>query len=155
MAKVSAIINGRPLIPVSSDPQSPFILTPAMLLTQKGAVSPPPGEFGDRDLLLKQWRQVQALANEFLLRWKREYLPTLQSRSKWNETRRNLQEGDVVLLKDNKAARNTWPMVVVTSAIHSQVGKVRTVSLRTTAQGTPKSFTRPVTEVILLLPSTD
>ncbi|XP_067279227.1 uncharacterized protein [Pseudorasbora parva] len=155
MAEVSAIINARPLIPVSSDPESPFILTPAVLLTQKGAVPPPPGKFGDRDLLLNQWRQVQALANEFWLRWKREYLPTLQSRRKWNKTCRNLQAGDVVLLKDNQAARNTWPMAVVTSAIHSQDGKVRTVSLRTTAQGTPKAFTRPVTEVVLLLPSTD
>ncbi len=44
MAEVSAIINARPLIPVSTDPQSPFILTPAMLLTQKGAVPSPPGE---------------------------------------------------------------------------------------------------------------
>ncbi len=70
MAEVSAIINARPLIPVSTDPQSPFILTPAMLLTQKGAVPSPPGEFNDRDLLLNQWRQVQALADEFWLRWK-------------------------------------------------------------------------------------
>ncbi len=29
--------------------------------------------------------------------------------------RRNLQEGDIILLKDNQAARNTWPMAVVTS----------------------------------------
>ncbi|RXN37591.1 hypothetical protein ROHU_001910 [Labeo rohita] len=126
-----------------------------MLLTQKGAVPSPPGEFSDRDLLLNQWRQVQALANEFWFKWKREYLPTLQYRRKWNEIRRNLQEGDIVLLKDNQAARNVWPMAVVTSAIHSQDGKVRTVNLRTTAQGTPKNFTRPITEVILLLPSTD
>lgn len=127
MAEVSAIINARPLIPVSTDPQSPFILTPAMLLTQKGAVPSPPGEFNERDLLLNHWRKVQALADEFCLRWKREYLPTLQSRRKWNEMCRNLQGGDIVLLKDNQAARNTWPMTVVTSAIHSQDGKVRTV----------------------------
>ncbi len=154
MTEVSAIINARPFIPVSTDPQSPFILTPAMLLTQKGAVLSPPGEFSDRDLL-NQWRQAQALANEFWHRWKREYLPTLQSRRKWHEMRHNLQEGDIILLKDNQAAHNMWPMAVVTSAIHSQDGKVRTVNLRTTAQGTPKTFTRPITEVVLLLPSTD
>jgi len=66
-----------------------------------------------------------------------------------------LQEGDIVLLKDNQAARNTWPMAVVTSAIYSQDGKVRTVSLRTSAQSTSKFFTRPVTEVVLLSLSTD
>lgn len=35
MAEVLAIVNARALIPVSTDPESPSILTPAMLLTQK------------------------------------------------------------------------------------------------------------------------
>ncbi|KAI7804924.1 hypothetical protein IRJ41_023810 [Triplophysa rosa] len=65
MAEVTAIINARPLIPVSNDPEDPFILSPSMLLTQKTGVPPPPGDFTDKDLLTKQWRQVQALANKF------------------------------------------------------------------------------------------
>ncbi|KAK3542225.1 hypothetical protein QTP86_018786, partial [Hemibagrus guttatus] len=36
MAEVIGIVNSRPLVPISSDPDSPFLLTPAMLLTQKG-----------------------------------------------------------------------------------------------------------------------
>lgn len=35
MAEVMAIMNARPLIPVSTDPDCPEVLTPAMLLTQK------------------------------------------------------------------------------------------------------------------------
>ena len=35
MAEVMAIVNNRPLVPVSSDPTAPEILTPATLLTQK------------------------------------------------------------------------------------------------------------------------
>lgn len=35
MAEVTAVMNARPLVPVSSDPEAPFILTPATLLTQK------------------------------------------------------------------------------------------------------------------------
>ncbi|XP_037503363.1 uncharacterized protein LOC119378234 [Rhipicephalus sanguineus] len=35
MAEVSAIINARPLAPVSYDPEDPYLLTPATLLTQK------------------------------------------------------------------------------------------------------------------------
>lgn len=35
MAEVSAIINARPLVPASADSETPVILTPAAILTQK------------------------------------------------------------------------------------------------------------------------
>ncbi len=56
MAEVTAIINARPLLPVSADPEQPFILSPSVLLTQKTGVPPPPGDFSDKDLYTKQWR---------------------------------------------------------------------------------------------------
>lgn len=66
MSEVSAIVNARPLTAVSTDPEHPEILTPAMLLTQKVAMPlVPPGHFDDRDLFRAQWRRVQYLANVF------------------------------------------------------------------------------------------
>ncbi|VDI68332.1 Hypothetical predicted protein [Mytilus galloprovincialis] len=68
MAEVSAIVNSRPLVPVSTDPENPLILTPAMLLTQKTDyvfTSDHLGEFDKRDLCLAEWRRVQALASVF------------------------------------------------------------------------------------------
>ena len=51
MSEVMAIMNGRPLVPVSSDPDMPTVLTPAMLLTQKvNPVLPPIGEYDLKDL---------------------------------------------------------------------------------------------------------
>lgn len=44
LAEVSAIINARPLVPVSSDPESPVLLTPATLLTQKIGIATIPTE---------------------------------------------------------------------------------------------------------------
>ena len=67
MAEVTAIINSRPLIPVSSDPEAPLILTPSMLLTQKIGTLPP-GNFSDANLLKNQWKSVQALADTFWAR---------------------------------------------------------------------------------------
>lgn len=144
MSEVSAIINARPLVPVSSDPDNPFILTPAVLLTQKVGAPPPSGEFSDKDLHRSQWKRVQALASMFWSRWRQEYLPTLQCRRKWNEDRRNLEKGDVVLLKDSQIARNEWPMAMVTSTFPSQDGKVRKVEVKISYQGNPKTFLRPV-----------
>nr|XP_055027142.1 uncharacterized protein LOC129416781 [Misgurnus anguillicaudatus] len=152
MAEVTAIINARPLLPVSTDPEQPFILSPSMLLTRKTGVPPPPGDFLDRDLYTKQWRQVQALANQFWTRWSREYLPCLQQRQKWTVPRKNLQVGDVVLLRDKQIARNCWPMARITAIFPGLDGHVRKVEVTTSDQGNIKTFLRPIAEVVLLLP---
>lgn len=55
MAEVTAIVNARPLVPVSSDPESPLILTPSMLLTQKICTPASPlGEFVEESSGLSQ-----------------------------------------------------------------------------------------------------
>ncbi|XP_059829970.1 plectin-like [Hypanus sabinus] len=153
MAEVTAIINAQSFLPVSSDPENPFILSPSTLLTQKAGAPPPPGDFSDKDLYTKQWRQVQALANQFWPRWRQKYLPSLQQRRKWTEPRRNLQVGDLVLLRDKQVARNSWPTARITATFPSEDGHVRKIELKTTDQGDVKIYQGPVTEVILLLPN--
>lgn len=39
MAEVSSIVNNRPLVPVLTDDNTPFILSPVILLTQKPMTS--------------------------------------------------------------------------------------------------------------------
>lgn len=151
MAEVSSIINARPLVPISTDPSSPFILCPAMILTQKQGVPSPPGDFCGKDLLKNQWKQVQALANGFWSRWRNEYLNTLQSRRKWHGTHRNLQSGDIVLLKQNQAPRNEWTMAIIAATFPSSDGKVRKVEVRTSSQGVSKTYLRPISDVVVLL----
>ncbi|XP_056093862.1 uncharacterized protein LOC130072671 [Rhinichthys klamathensis goyatoka] len=152
MAEVMAIMNARPLVPVSSDPDMPTVFTPAMLLTQKvDPVLPPAGEYDLKDLYSKQWKQVQALADSFWKRWRQEYLVLLQPRRKWHMDKPNLSEGDVVLLKDAQVKRNEWPVGVVVNAIPSKDSKVRKVDVRVGRQGTQRVYSRPVSEVVLLV----
>ncbi|XP_038155609.1 uncharacterized protein LOC119792853 [Cyprinodon tularosa] len=152
MAEVCAIMNARPLVPVSTDPESPLILTPSMLLTMKtGCAPPPPGNFENGILLKEQWKRVQSLADIFWSKWRREYLHTLQLRHKWQDKKQSLKEGDIVLLKDSQAKRNEWPMSIVSKTIPGKDGLVRKVEVTTSHAGTKKTFSRPVTEVVLLL----
>lgn len=82
--------------------------------------------------------------------------PTLQRKwRKWNVAHCNLKAGDLVLLKDDQVSRNEWPMTLVTAAFPSADGKVRKVELKTTNQDTPRTFLRPLSQVILLLPGKD
>lgn len=95
MAEVVAIINARPVVPVSTDPDHPFILTPATLLTQKVSLSSAPVGDWIKDLHKHQWQQVQHLAQTFWDRWKKQYLSTLQPRRKWQIPQLDLQPGSV------------------------------------------------------------
>ncbi|XP_063408738.1 uncharacterized protein LOC134692218 [Mytilus trossulus] len=154
MAEVSAIINSRPLVPVSTDPENPLILTPAMLLTQKTDyifTSDQLGEFDKRDLCLAEWRRVQALASVFWSRWRKEYLPLLQPRRKWTEDRRDLIKGDVILLKDKNLCRTQWPIGVILKSFKGSDEHVRKAEVRIIVNGKASVYTRPIVDMILLI----
>ncbi|KAK3096683.1 hypothetical protein FSP39_002345 [Pinctada imbricata] len=152
MAEVTSIINARPLTPLTTDPEVPFPLTPSTLLNMKSDQSVKCfriQDFNPRDLYTHQWRRVQHLANQFWSRWKREYLPTLQFREKWQQDCTNLKEGDIVVLRDNSEHRNDWPIGIIVKAYESADNRVRKVDVRLGRDR--KIYTRPVKEVILLL----
>lgn len=75
MAEVTSIINARPLAGIFYDPQKPYPLSPATLLTLKTTHTVDSfnlEEFSQKDLHKNQWRCVQYLSNCFWKRWKME-----------------------------------------------------------------------------------
>lgn len=85
MAEVCAKMNPRPLAAVSSDPDSPTVLSPATILIQRtGQHVESFPQFEVKDMIKSQWRQEQALAEQFWNQWRDRYLTTLQTRQKWN-----------------------------------------------------------------------
>ena len=151
LCEVEPIMNSRPLTPSSNNPDDLEALTPNHILTMKPAVLPPPGQFQREDIYLrKRWRKVQHLANLFWSRWKREYLLTLQQRTKWTKAQRNFQIGDTVLMKDDSTIRSCWPMGRIISTRPDSRGTVRSVTLKTAHSS---ELTRPIHKLVLLLPA--
>lgn len=147
------LVNSRPLTTDSlSDPQAPEPITPNHLLTLKTkAVLPPPGNFSRPDLYTrKRWRRVQFLADQFWLRWQREYCLQQQKRQKWNKTVPNVQVDDIVLICEDSSPRNEWPLARVTQVYPSDDGLVRKVSLFYTESGNKKLLDRPIHKLILV-----
>ena len=66
--------------------------------------------------------------------------------------RRNLQVGDIVLLRDRQTTRNCWPMPKITPTFTGKDGHARKVEVKTTDQDNAKTFVRPIAETVLLLP---
>ncbi|XP_061749014.1 uncharacterized protein LOC133547258 isoform X2 [Nerophis ophidion] len=145
------IINSRPLVPVSTDPDDPQILSPATLLTQKVSPSTAPVSDWVKDLHEQPWLQVQHLAQTFWERWKKKYLSTLQPQREWHSPHPNLLPGRVVLLKGDQLKRNHWPLGLITQVFPSKDGRVLKVEIKVSRKDGTKVFLRPVTETILLM----
>ena len=152
MAEVSAIMNSRPLVPVSTDPESPQVLSPSMLLTQKCESGMHPlADFDCKNMLKAQWQRMQALADMFWTRWKQEYIPTLQTHRKWHHEERDLKAGDIVLLKDDQSCRNDWPIGLVINGIKSDDGNVRKAEIHVIREGKANVYTCPLSELVQLI----
>ena len=146
--EIESVLNSRPLTYVSTSQGNVEPLTPNHLLLLRGCGEGIVGQFTADDLLsVKRWKQVQYLAEQFWLRWRREYLPTLQQRQRWVHRSRNVEPGDVVLIADEEVPRGHWALGRVLETYPSRDGLVRKVRLRT--GGTV--LTRPVHKLIVLL----
>lgn len=148
MCEVESLMNARPITTVSDDPKDLQALTPNHLLLAQSNQTLPPGVFNKADIYPKRrWRQVQYLVDIFWKRWIREYLPTLQKRQKWLQPKRNVAVGDVVLLVDSSAPRNTWLMGKVVKVTADKKGLVRRVQVKTKTS----VLERSIDKLVLLL----
>ncbi|XP_052815239.1 uncharacterized protein LOC128242202 [Mya arenaria] len=151
MAEACAIVNSRPLVPVSNDSDVPEVLSPSTILTSKtGTDEQPLGQMDVKDMLRSQWKRVKHLADTFWCRWRKEYLQTLQPRRKWNHDEDNIRVGDIVLLRDKSVSRIYWPIARVNKVFPSSDEKVRKEVL-VYKDDKLVSYVRPIVEMVLLV----
>lgn len=147
LCEVEAIINDCPLTAATTDPSDVEVLTPNHLLLLKKQPALPPGAFNSDDVYSRRrWRQVQYMANLFWSRWTQEYLPSLQERHKWHTKRRNFTTGDLVLIVDSSAPRNTWLTGRIRQTYPDASGAVRRVQVQTKSS----LLDRPINKLCLL-----
>ena len=152
MAEVSAIVNSRPLLPVSYDSEVPEILRPSIILTHKTDIDERPAcHLDTKDLYKAQWKRVQFLSDLFWSRWKRDYLQTLQMRKKWTSDKESIEPGDVVLLKDDEVGRAQWPIARVVNVFPGDDNRVRKVEVKVSRNGEIVKYVRPVVKLVLLV----
>lgn len=147
LCEVESILNARPITVSSGDSGDPEPLTPNHLLLLKGQPVLPPGLFSKQESYSRRrWKQFQYLSDLFWKRWAREYLPLLQERRRWNEVKRNLKPGDIVLIIDETSPRNSWPMGRIMETFPDAKCFVRRVRVRTQTG----ILERPITKLCLL-----
>ena len=152
MAEVAAIVNARPIPALPSDPDDPQPLSPAMSLTMKThPTGPPPGQFLPPDIYMRCcWRRVQFLAEQFWMRWRQEYLQSLQmkvDRDMAGPVCRRCRPH-----RDESQHQNDWPLGRVVEAIRSEDDRVRKVKVEVIGDGERNTYLRLIKELLLLLP---
>ena len=148
LCQIEACLNSRPLLPDTSHNQDGLqTLTSGHFLVygQPSSLQSDP-RMSDDLHLLRKWNLCKAIVSQFWKRWTTEYLHTLQSKTKWQHQKPNLQVDDVVIVKPDSHFHCHWPTARIISTHPGADGIVRVVTLKT-ASGIYK---RPVTKVSLL-----
>ena len=82
------------------DPSDIRILTPVHFLIQRFSyLVPEPDLTNDPIPMGKRWRLLSQMMQQFWYRWNREYLTSLQTRSKWLKLNPTPEIGDAVLIR--------------------------------------------------------
>ena len=57
-------------------------------------------------------------------------MQSLQKRKRWNNTKKNLEVGDIVIFQEANTIRNDWQMSEVMETYRDEKGFVRSVKLK-------------------------
>ncbi|XP_062600981.1 uncharacterized protein LOC134262620 [Saccostrea cucullata] len=128
--EVSNLLNERPIGTKNCDPTEGTYFCPNDLLLGRASTRVPVGDWDDCKDPRIRWKFVQHMVNTFWRRWTRDFFHTLIIRQKWHHERRNIQNGDIVLVQDSNNVRGQWKLAQVSEANPGSDGKVRDVKLR-------------------------
>ncbi|XP_062704069.1 uncharacterized protein LOC115264003 [Aedes albopictus] len=145
LAQAEAVLNSRPLIPVSDDPNDLSVLTPFHFLIGRSGLTVPEPSYKDVGRL-SRWQHIQSMQQHFWTRWSKEYLHHLQTRQKWNSAVQQINVGALVLLLDENLPPQQWRRGRIAETHPGDDGVVRVVTVHTTTG----DYKRAVTKIAFL-----
>lgn len=115
LTEIEAVLNSRPLTHVYQEPGEPGPLCPSYFLTGKRLTSLPGlsrHEIShlDDSNFRRLWSDRQKVLDNFWRRWTKEYLTELRVVNNSKCGGKQVEEGDVVLLRESMQPRQLWKM---------------------------------------------
>ena len=128
---VEQSLNARPLMPASADATDLDALTPNHFLHGTSGSVLPSHQQADVDHR-KRYARAQAYSDIVWSRWLREYVPTLNRRSKWSShSNRDLKTGDLVWIVEPTSPRGHYPLARVVKPNFGTDAVARSAEVRT------------------------
>ena len=117
---------------LSDDPFNPTYLSPGHFLIVEPLTQLPAADFTYvKCYRLSRWQTYQQQLQQFWQRWSPDYLQSLEQRQRWQRTSRNLQPGDILLLREDNTTPLPWPTAVIKETHPGKDCIVRVVTIRT------------------------
>jgi hypothetical protein len=130
--------------PIEPSTAPPTALTPGHFLTLAPLTCLPEPNLEHVKLnRLSRWQLLQRMHQSFWDRWHREYLHTLQQRSKWHKPQTDLSRGTLVLIKNDQVPPLQWNLGRVEDIHPGADGVIRVAIVKTNGG----SFRRPVVKL--------
>ncbi|XP_049876643.1 uncharacterized protein LOC126374189 isoform X2 [Pectinophora gossypiella] len=146
LIQIEAILNSRPLTPLSSDPSDLVALTPAHFLIGRTLtiLSSPQVVEEARINNLTRYTRIQCLKTHFWNRYYKEFISELQKRNKWRKQSGELQLGQLVLIKDDRLPPTRWMLGRITRLFPGTDGITRVADVYTTSGTMRRAYNRLV-----------
>ncbi|GFX02894.1 uncharacterized protein TNCV_4438761 [Trichonephila clavipes] len=132
ITQIEAILNSRPLTPLSSDVDDLEVLTPAHFLIGRPITAlVEPTLLQCESNRLNVWQRITKSVQTIWKRWSLSYLNSLQQRKKWIVNKENLKLGDMVLIREENLPPCKWLLGRVVKIYMGKDKKVRVVDIKT------------------------
>lgn len=133
LVQVESILNSRPMYPLTEDPDSLEALTPGHFLIGGSLISMPESVVLDnRHTRVSVYRHMKLLIQQFWANWCKDYLHTLQQRSKWRYAEDSkFLVNKLVLLKEDNTPPCNWKLARIVQTHPGDDEKVRIVTVKT------------------------
>ncbi|XP_070075722.1 uncharacterized protein [Drosophila takahashii] len=134
IAQAEAVINSRPLHPLSSDANDFEALTPGHFLI--GRPLNGLAKLSNEDVKLSatnRWKRIMAVHHSFWRRWSLEYLTLLQERSKWKTAFNIIKPGILALIAEDHTRPGQWALGRIAETHPGPDGMVRVVTIQTSS----------------------
>lgn len=143
LSQIEAVLNSRPLSPLSADPNDYLPLTPAHFLIGRPLTSPASEDLTSiATARLGRYDRVEQLRQHFWERWSKEYISELQRRTKWQTDGQGVKLDSLVIIKEDNLPPLKWKMGRITRLIPGNDGITRVVEIRTATGTIRRACTR-------------
>lgn len=143
LVQIEAILNSRPLTPLSSHPEDMTPLTPGHFLIGRHSTSLPTKDLQEHNTShITRFHRIEQLRQHFWTRWSKEYVSELQQRTKWRTCNDSLKLGTLVLLKEDYSSPLKWKLGRIVALYPGQDQIARVADVKTTTGVVRRSFSK-------------